>query len=477
MAGNAVNFPIAAWQLYFVVGLAMGHHREAIRARLSAVPAWPAFAAATITFLALIVLDAGHESGRIATWPVLQVIDAETYHRVFAKSSVAWGRVGAFAIAACFFFLGVSLFWRPVRRISGWLFLPLGQHALLAYGLHLLVIVAIYNLDRWELYDRSRFSNTVLQAATVGLVWILVKQWAQLESLPARVQAMLEAPLGSARQRLGLIVTSGLFAVLAIWTASAVGPIRSTRPAGTDADSAGTLVYVPPQTTTPGGPKILLILRPSTETGPAAARSLLAEAERSGWLIIAPTADYGGWSSEDEVRGAARRLFPSLRDLVTDRAATGDTVSEPRVFVYGVGRGGQLAHLFALAYPELVRAVASVAAIPCTLPVEETQTAGIRVPLVFPRGVGDMAAYRGQPENFDALGRVDFWIQPQSTPAGPLPQGCMWLDAGVNDADRLSEYVTGLRDTGARVELVVGGNEAGPPFRRALRFFEELPSP
>src|SRR5438067_2078944 len=85
VAGNAVNFPIAAWQLYFVVGVAMGCHREQVARRLGSIPPWPALALCALGFAGLIVLSWGHLSGRIATWPLLKALTAETYYQIFDK--------------------------------------------------------------------------------------------------------------------------------------------------------------------------------------------------------------------------------------------------------------------------------------------------------------------------------------------------------------------------------------------------------
>ena len=116
-------------------------------------------------------------------------------------------------------------------------------------------------------------------------------------------------------------------------------------------------------------------------------RDLIADAQQAGWLVLAPTPDYGDWMSVDDVRGAARRLFPALRELVIQQGGVDAQSLEPRVYIYGIGRGGQLASMFTLAYPELVRAVASVGAYPCTLPVEATPSSDGWAPVLFPEGV------------------------------------------------------------------------------------------
>src|SRR5438034_15287 len=80
------------------------------------IPGGPALALACLGLAGLILLDWAHDTGRIATWPLLSGLAGESYLRVFDKSSVAPGRVVAFAIAACFFFLFVSRLWRPIYR-------------------------------------------------------------------------------------------------------------------------------------------------------------------------------------------------------------------------------------------------------------------------------------------------------------------------------------------------------------------------
>jgi hypothetical protein len=480
VAGNVVNFPLAAWQLYFVMGLTMGCHRDALARQLGRIPRWPALAVSALGFLGLVLLDWGHETGRLATWPLLKGLAGETYQQVFDKPSVSWGRVLAFAIAASFMLLLVTQFWQPLRRLLGWLLLPLGQAALLAYGLHLIVIVAVYNADVWELYEQSRAANTLLQAITVGLVWGLVKWWDLLGTLPRRLGELLEAPLRQPTQaRLRLAAASLLLVGLTAATAILVGPVRASRQAASAeaaAEAAGTLVYAPDDEPAQDPARVLLVLRPETSSGPVAATPMLDNARRAGWVVVAPTLDYGEWSNEDDVRAAALHLLPDLRALLEDLDAHLEQPTLPRAFVYGVGRGGQLANLFALAHPELVRAVAVTGALPCMLPLEQSGPPGAQTPLYFPTGLADLEVYTGDPPNFAALREISFMIQPQAARPSRGTQGCGWLGYPLDPAEHLDTYASLLRDLGAEVQIVSNDDEPTRPGRRALSFFEQLPT-
>jgi hypothetical protein len=474
---NAVYFPVAAWQLYFVVGLAMGYHREAFDQRLGGIPRWPALALCALAFVGLILLDWGRDTGRLATWPLLKGLAGQTYDQVFNKPSVAWGRVVAFAIAAGFFFLLVTQFWRPIERLLGWLLLPLGRAALLAYGLHLIAIVAVYNLDVWGLYDRSQAVNTLLQAVAVGMVWGLVKGWDQLAALPRLLARLIEAPARRPVGRRAALAASVLLLAVTATTATIAGPVRAARSANPVGDpaSAGTLVYNPLRMPAATPARVLLVLHGEATTGPMAALPLVDEARQAGWAVVAPTLDYGNWTTQDAVRAAAAALLPGLRQLVDDLGQSIERPTRPRAFVYGEGRGGQLAQFFALFYPDRVRGVATVNALPCTLPLESSGQPARATPLPFPVGLGDVADYTGQPADLLALSQVSFRLQPEAPALGEAVQGCAWLEHPVDPREQVGLFAGSLRGIGADVRIV--GTEVADPRQEALRFLAELPVP
>jgi pimeloyl-ACP methyl ester carboxylesterase len=101
------------------------------------------------------------------------------------------------------------------------------------------------------------------------------------------------------------------------------------------------------------------------------------------------------------------RRLTTLLDALPAR--TGLRIRQ-RALLYGFSRGGQVAHRFALAYPQRVLGVATLAAGAYTLPVGEMTIDGQRRPLPLPYGTADLAQRLGEPVDPAALRRVAFWV-------------------------------------------------------------------
>lgn len=166
-------FNLAAWQLLFFNGLVIGYHRKALAERFS-------WATGRTTLLVSGALFAGsvalyrdglalliHLTGRDAAW-------FDTY--LFSKSDERIGRVIAFAIFASFALSFVTNLWQPILKAFGWLLLPLGQNALLAYGVHLFVIMFTTEIGP-TLFGEGSFTaaqNALLQSLGIAIVWAIV---------------------------------------------------------------------------------------------------------------------------------------------------------------------------------------------------------------------------------------------------------------------------------------------------------------
>jgi hypothetical protein len=454
-ADNAVYFPVAAWQILFVAGLAVGYHRPALSALLAGLPRWPALMVMALGMLGLLALFVIHESGRIGTVPGLRWLAGDTWDVVFDKPSVSWGRLLGIGIAAPFFFLLVTVLWNPLVRATGWLLLPLGQSALVAYSAHLVVIVVVYNMFGALVATDSWTVNAIGQLLTVAIVWQIVLVWQRIEFIEDRLHAWWSTrlPLTGARrwQALGLAAMI-IGAAAAAWTLW-VGPIQASRPvaAVTEASPAETLLFVPDDA---DGPVTAMIVLPDTGgTGPRAAAALVEAARTAGWAIFAPTIEQAAWESPDDARASAARVLPELARLVhTLESQLGHPV-EPRVLLLGRGRGGQLAYTFALVYPELVRAVGLVDVMPCTLPVASD----------FPEGTGDAASLLGHPIDQSAYQDLVVALIRPIPADGPDALVCEWANLPIPAQEQLNRTVRELK--GAGMKVVIRSDSGGGPGR------------
>jgi OpgC protein len=166
------NFPLAAWQVLFVTGHVLGFHRQALtgwlqRFRRLRVVVVALGVAAT---LILISLAWGSENG--GQFGFFD-IDPNVLDESFFKVPLRPWRLVAFLSVAIVGYTTATYLWVPIRRVLGWLMLPLGQAALYSYIVHL-----VYNLAPWlsslPSAPAEEVFNPVLQIAVVLLLWALV---------------------------------------------------------------------------------------------------------------------------------------------------------------------------------------------------------------------------------------------------------------------------------------------------------------
>lgn len=169
------TFPLAAWQVLFMTGLAIGYHRAEFARKLRQLPRGPYLIALAAFFAGLVLMFRGE-----GIWPMISAHGddfASMVYGAFDKSSLAIGRLIAFAIVFQFTYLAVTLFWKPLQAIVGSFLLPLGQNALYAYTMHV-VVVGIFLSGQLRLvgYNSDVATiNTLFQLGALALVWILIR--------------------------------------------------------------------------------------------------------------------------------------------------------------------------------------------------------------------------------------------------------------------------------------------------------------
>src|SRR5688500_6826687 len=168
---NNETFRVSAWQLWFFVGMAIGYHWDGIRSHLQRVPLIPALVLLSLAAVAFVAFRLTGPAA-IATF--------------FDKHYASPGRVIAFAVFFPLLYLALTLAWRPLERIAGWLLLPFGQNALYVYAMHLFAIyLAALILPYVPGFDRANpVMNSLVQIAAVLGIWLLVKRQVLFDVIP-----------------------------------------------------------------------------------------------------------------------------------------------------------------------------------------------------------------------------------------------------------------------------------------------------
>lgn len=193
--GNDI-FHLAPWQVLFFTGLAIGYHRDVLAQRVGWVVGPLSLIISGGLFAWLIMLFRNNLAGLPgANNP--RVVEWFTY-----KPNVGPGRIFAFAIVAIFALSLTTTLWRPLARATSWLLLPLGQHALFAYSVHLFILGLAWRLSVSLFgYGPSTGEHVFLQLAGVAAVLGAIKLKLRLMSLRRRVRWPAPERLTLARSR------------------------------------------------------------------------------------------------------------------------------------------------------------------------------------------------------------------------------------------------------------------------------------
>ncbi|HEY3082832.1 MAG TPA: alpha/beta hydrolase-fold protein [Chloroflexota bacterium] len=253
----------------------------------------------------------------------------------------------------------------------------------------------------------------------------------------------------------GRAVLLGLVLALLCAFASSAHASPSEAPASFDAPSV--YLYVPAGLQGQATPaQVVFALHGMGGEGKGFSQALIGAAEQNGWVLVAPTFRYRNWRDPATVAEDDLALTHDLVALLDTLPGRIGRPVERRAIVLGFSRGAQLAHRFALTYPERTRAVAAMSAGSYTVPSPLDPSQGADRPLLFPFGTADLAWRSGHPIDADALDRIPFWIGVggDDTTAADVPRQWDTL-LGKTRLERARSFVSYLKAAGAPASLAV----------------------
>jgi pimeloyl-ACP methyl ester carboxylesterase len=209
-----------------------------------------------------------------------------------------------------------------------------------------------------------------------------------------------------------------------------------------------------PRTLPQGAPvQALVALHGMGGNGDQFAAQFVDAADRNGWLLVAPTIDYGDWTDPAQIAREDPRLIAWLSDFIDQLGQYSGVPVKPRVLLLGHSRGAQLAHRFALFEPQRVLAVAALAAGTYTLPVERSDGGSM---IRFPFGIGDLNAVAGHGfRRMRLIEDTEFWLGVGSEDNNPADLPRDWDGyIGTTRVQRARVFQAALHALGARSVLV-----------------------
>jgi len=171
-AGFESAFPLLAWQLLFVHGIAIGYHRDRLSAAVGRMSHWlaPAAVFAAAAFGVFALCNPWTDG---PAWLRLRLVSPEfftyLYGRFFSLADLGGGRLLNLTVGLPVAYAALTRYWavlRPLHKV----FITLGQQSLGAFVLHVYALLLL----AYTPFGDDVFINTVVQITIlVGTVAIL----------------------------------------------------------------------------------------------------------------------------------------------------------------------------------------------------------------------------------------------------------------------------------------------------------------
>lgn len=175
-------FPLLIWQVPFVTGLVIGHHREQL---IRALTSRPGKAACTVLILAyagvLGWLWAAHHQG-FSPAPFDADAYGWLYDHLYVRVDLQPGRLVDLALVLVVTFAFLTTCWKPVNAAFGRLLIPLGQASLYVFIVHVFVVIAVDNLPGLD--RTSTWQGIVIHTAAIAVLWVLVRKRVLFSVIP-----------------------------------------------------------------------------------------------------------------------------------------------------------------------------------------------------------------------------------------------------------------------------------------------------
>jgi hypothetical protein len=186
-----LTFPILAWQLLFVHGIAIGYHRERLGAFGARCPRIVPIVAggASAAFIVFALCNPWTDGPRLLRWSLVSPERfTHLYFQYFTLSSLGIGRLLNLAVALPIGYALLTACWRIASPL-GIVFITLGQQSLGAFVLHVYGILLIAHLPLAP--ANGLWTNTLVQVTVILAIAALLngaQRW------PLRRVAMTAAP-------------------------------------------------------------------------------------------------------------------------------------------------------------------------------------------------------------------------------------------------------------------------------------------
>ncbi len=170
-------FPVLTWQILFVHGLVIGYYRNEIWNFFHSKKGAITFFTIFLLFLGFLFFTYNNPLDKIPEYLKLHFIDPVTFKSIyqdfFPKNTLGIGRlINDFTVLVVSYAM-LSYLWKPINKLFGWFFIPIGQASLYVFILHVYACIVIANIT-WFGGD-DIWVNSLGHTLVFVWMWLMVK--------------------------------------------------------------------------------------------------------------------------------------------------------------------------------------------------------------------------------------------------------------------------------------------------------------
>ncbi len=170
-------FPLLTWQILFIHGLSIGYYRDEIWNFFHTKLGGIVFSFILLLFFLFLFFTYNNPLKDIPDYLKLHYISPETfrhyYHMFFPKNTLGIGRLINDFVVLIVSYAMLSYLWKPINKLFGWFFIPIGQASLYVFILHVYACIVIANI---AIFHQDNFwINTLGHTLVFAFMWIMVK--------------------------------------------------------------------------------------------------------------------------------------------------------------------------------------------------------------------------------------------------------------------------------------------------------------
>lgn len=170
---NAV-FPLLAWQVLFTHGLVIGYYRRQIIRALTSTPGKILVGVFVVGYAGFLVYLWAGDSFGFEPAPFPAGLYGMLYDSGYPRIDLHWGRLLDLVLVMASSYAVLTVAWKPINAVMGWLWIPLGQASLYVFIVHVFFVLAVANIPG---LDRASFwQGTLIHTAVIALIYLMVRR-------------------------------------------------------------------------------------------------------------------------------------------------------------------------------------------------------------------------------------------------------------------------------------------------------------